>query len=162
MRMTPLMIALTGENSVSLTDRTTGAVASLTEQRTRIIRALCEAGARVDAKDVAGHTIVHHCAGQANLPSNSAELQSWFGDVMRMLVVEYGANINARNRYHQPALTEVVMAGNVKILKVMMECGADPTVGDHEATPLAVCKSSVLPVFKMMKVGLRVLGPALV
>ena len=68
MRFTPLISCITAENTIQITDPKTGAAAPQTETRTRIIRALIEAGARIDAKDVAGHRCMNFVSLLTVLP----------------------------------------------------------------------------------------------
>ena len=70
---------------------------------------------------------------------------------MRLLVVQLGADVNARNRFHHPGLTEVVMRADVEMMRTMLEVGADPNVGDGWCTPLAMSTTSTLPAFKLIK-----------
>ncbi|KAK3276056.1 hypothetical protein CYMTET_15848 [Cymbomonas tetramitiformis] len=80
---------------------------------------LLKLGARVDCVDVAGYSVVHHCC---TATYNSLTLR------LCRLLVEHGANVNAKNRFDCVPLLEPVMAQKLEPVALLAELGADPSI----------------------------------
>jgi len=84
---------------------------------------LLELGARIDAKDVAGHTPLHHC------------LTIYANDVtkkMAKILLKRGADPNIKNRFGATALFEPTMHMKLDSIELLLKYGADPNVVDND------------------------------
>lgn len=88
-----------------------------------IAQILIEAGCRLDVKDVAGYTAVHHCLTQYG---NSTTLK------IAQLLVENGANVNTVNRFGCSPLFEPCMNSNYEFIEFLISNGADPSLKDND------------------------------
>jgi len=88
----------------------------------RVARALLDAGARPNAKDVAGYTPVFHCTFHSATATSLAILP---------LVIAAGGDVNLRNRAGRCALIEPTMNGRGEIVEMLMKAGADPRLRDN-------------------------------
>ena len=86
-----------------------------------VARALVEAGARVDAKDMAGYSSLHHC-----VTSSASRATLEIGAVL----VAAGADVRSQNRRGVTLMQECVMARRADILAALLEWGADPLQAD--------------------------------
>jgi len=93
------------------------------------VRALIEAGADVNAKDVRGATALH----QAAYGNNAA---------VAALLIEAGADVNAKNVRGATALHQAAYGNNVAVAAVLIEAGADvnavATLGASRTRELAI------------------------
>lgn len=81
-----------------------------------VIQELLRAGARVDSKDICGHTPLAYAAGmEAN--ENSIKLIP--------LLVGNGADLNARNRFDEVVITDSIMGENSTAFQALLDAGAD-------------------------------------
>eukprot|EP00802_Teleaulax_amphioxeia_P007226 Tamp_07232.p1 GENE.Tamp_07232~~Tamp_07232.p1 ORF type:complete len:566 (-),score=139.09 Tamp_07232:562-2259(-) len=87
-----------------------------------VARLLLDAGARPDAKDIAGYTPMHRCA---NAMANELTLE------IGMLLVERRADSNMFNRFGDPPLIEAVMGNRPDCAALLCEGGADPMLPSH-------------------------------
>jgi len=113
LRITPLHGAIMGALQIGR-QRGTDHVA--------VARLLLDAGARPDAKDVAGYTPMHRCA---NAMANEITLE------IGMLLVERRADANMFNRFGDPPLIEAVMGNRADCASLLCEGGADPMLPNH-------------------------------
>lgn len=91
------------------------------------IKLMISRGARVNAKDFAGHTPLHLCTG---LFSNSLSLE-----IARVLL-ENGADPNARNRFGATPLFEASQNCKIKAIELLFEFGAKAGVVDNDGMHL--------------------------
>jgi len=87
-------------------------------------KVLLKYGVNVHARDVAGYTALHFCT---NLNSSQTTLK--IGE----LLLQHGADINARNRFGCCPLHEPVMSGDEAAVIFLLEHGADVHVGENDA-----------------------------
>jgi len=84
----------------------------------KVVRLLLEAGARVQCRDVAGYSALHHCA-TAMYSIESLECA--------LVLAEFGADANSHTRFGYPTLSETTMAHKgLAPLATLLECGALP------------------------------------
>jgi ankyrin repeat protein len=83
--------------------------------------ALVAAGARVDSRDVAGHTALAKCTDGVDTT-----------DACLMIAVDVlgpaGADANLANRFGETPIGAAVLRGNVGCLSALLELGADPAL----------------------------------
>ena len=91
LRVTPLMATVTARRF--LPKEALRAIPA--NNHVQIVKLLLEAGARTDAKDVAGHSALHKAAGEFATPT------SW---AMAKEILKAGANINSRSRFGETTL----------------------------------------------------------
>ena len=89
----------------------------------KIAEMLIKAGCKLDVKDVAGYTAVHHCLTQYG---NSTTLK------IAHLLVENGANVNAVNRFGCTPLFEPCMNFNYEFIEFLVTHGANPALKDND------------------------------
>lgn len=85
-----------------------------------VIEELCRAGARVDAKDIAGYTPLGLVA--RNAPPHALELLQ--------TLVRLGADPNVKNKFGDPLIMDSVRSGNVAGFRAMLEVWADLSATD--------------------------------
>ncbi|GFR41967.1 hypothetical protein Agub_g2767 [Astrephomene gubernaculifera] len=85
-----------------------------------VLRRLLEAGARVDGRDAAGWTALHHATAHHVVL-----------DLAKMLI-EAGADVNARDRFGTYPLVSAVMSTEIKSIKLLLAHGADPGQRDND------------------------------
>mmetsp|Transcript_11636 Transcript_11636/g.15372 ORF Transcript_11636/g.15372 Transcript_11636/m.15372 type:complete len:510 (-) Transcript_11636:663-2192(-) len=107
LRFTPLHICVCGSQRV---------VPNPHSEHVAVARALLEASAPVDARDVAGYSVLH-LAVDHNKPASIA---------IAAMLSEYGANPNIRDRFGCSPLIEAVMGRQIDSVQVLLEMGADP------------------------------------
>ena len=106
----------------------------------RVVLLLLDAKASLDAKDVAGYSLMHHCT-TSMASSRSLEVG--------LLLAEHGADPNLYNRFGDPPLSDAVLSGNLAAVTMLLEAGADPhrpSQADPRITPfrLACCSPDIL------------------
>eukprot|EP00116_Pleurobrachia_bachei_P001036 sb/3461298/ len=82
-----------------------------------------DAGCRVDCKDVAGYSAIHHCF---TMYGNKTSQE------IAKLLVAAGANINAQNRFGYTALHEPVMHNMLGACEFLLKNGIDPSIKDND------------------------------
>lgn len=87
-----------------------------------VVDALCKAGARVDARDIAGYTPLSTAAG---FQTTAASLR-----LVRLLVA-HGADPNVRTRFGEGLLVPPIMSGNTNAFRELLRVGADVTLPDR-------------------------------
>ena len=92
------------------------------------IKYLLEMGARVEAKDVAGHTPLHHCV---TLVANNLSLE-----IARILIKIGKADVNSVNRFGATPLFEPLMNGRKDCVELLVKHGANLNVTDNDGLPL--------------------------
>mmetsp|Transcript_20126 Transcript_20126/g.24928 ORF Transcript_20126/g.24928 Transcript_20126/m.24928 type:complete len:779 (-) Transcript_20126:273-2609(-) len=84
-------------------------------------RLLLEHGANPNARDVAGYSLLHHVSNSENDHCLS---------MCSLLCSEFGADPNIRNRFGTVPLRDIVLQNHVKMAKILLEHGADPSLED--------------------------------
>ena len=84
----------------------------------RVSRALLDAGARADAKDILGNSALHAAAGST---ASAASLA-----IARLLVERGGADVRVRNRLGYPVLFAPAVRGRRDVVALLLALGADP------------------------------------
>ena len=113
LRVTPLHGAIMGALQIGRQNHT---------DHVQVAKMLLEAGARPDAKDIAGYTPMHRCA---NAMANELTLE------IGMLLIEHRADANAMNRFGDAPLMEAVMGNRADCAALLCEAGADPMLPSH-------------------------------
>ena len=141
MRLTPLMCCITGAQISSLASHPLKRA-----QHVALARALLEAGAKPNAKDIGGFTAFHLATnGHA---ATAASLQ------IAALLPQYGGDPNVRNRFGQTPLIEAVISTRMDVIECLVHAGADPTKEDLSraslpahlnggSTPITLASSSM-------------------
>ncbi|KAF9219875.1 ankyrin [Gyrodon lividus] len=94
-----------------------------------IIQHLLASGAPADIPDVSGHTALHHACTP---PVGHAEITK--------LLLEKGANVNAQSRYGEVPLFFPFQGGDVALVDLLMEHGADLDIEDANGdSPRKMC-----------------------
>ncbi|HIX89107.1 MAG TPA: ankyrin repeat domain-containing protein [Candidatus Akkermansia intestinavium] len=96
-----------------------------------LARVLIERGAKVNQKDDYGQTPLH-CAAENACGAESCRIAA--------LLLEHGADVNARAKYREPGRTALecaVLRGHIELVRLLLEHGADPNARDScRNTPL--------------------------
>ena len=100
-----------------------GARINPTNSHIRVAELLIDAGCKLDVKDVAGYTAVHHCLTQYG---NSTTLK------IAKILVEKGADVNAVNRFGCTPLFEPCMNFNYEFVEFLVTKGANPAIKDND------------------------------
>lgn len=85
---------------------------------------LLDSGAPVDLGDIVGLTALHHAAQNAAGPTVT----------LARLLLESGANVNFQNRYGEVPIQSAFQLGDVHMVELLMEFGADLSIGDADGT----------------------------
>ncbi|KAL5255906.1 hypothetical protein ACHWQZ_G011205 [Mnemiopsis leidyi] len=88
-----------------------------------VAKLLIDAGCKLDVKDVAGYTAVHHCLTQYG---NSTTLE------IAKILVKNGADVNAVNRFGCTPLFEPCMNFNYEFVEFLVTKGANPSIKDND------------------------------
>jgi len=84
---------------------------------------LLELGVKVNTKDFAGYTPLHHCTTKfANDETKK----------MAKILLKKGANVNEQNRFGATPLMEPTMNGHLDVLEFLIKYGADPSIPDND------------------------------
>ena len=125
MRLTPVMLVIQGERSLKPV-RAAGAgpmdaatAAATSARYTVALEALLAAGARVEAKDVAGFTALAHASSISTTP--------WARDKCLPVLLKYGADVDAENRFGFTPLMDATFTENVANVSKLMELCANPS-----------------------------------
>lgn len=86
---------------------------------------LLELGAKINAKDVAGNTPLHHCV---TMFANDVTKR------MAKILLKKGANVNEQNRFGATPLEEPTITGQLDVLELLVKYGADPSIPDNDGT----------------------------
>ena len=92
------------------------------------IKYLIEQGARVEAKDVAGHTPLHHCT---TLVGNNLTLK-----IAKVLIEVGGADVNSINRFGETPLVAPVRDGRSDYVEMLIENGAQMNITENDGVNL--------------------------
>jgi len=93
----------------------------------KILIKLLSLGVDVNARDVAGFTPLHYCAGCLG---NEVTLK------MAERLIKAGANVNARNRFGNTPLVECVEANKIDMVHLLIQNGADYLNKDNDGRRL--------------------------
>jgi hypothetical protein len=95
----------------------------------QVCEILLQAGANVNAKDCSGCTALHHAI------RHHVQLD------LAALLLQHGADPNARNRYGSNALLLPTMQCRMQLCKLLYDAGADPTMADYDGcSPISISK----------------------
>ena len=94
----------------------------------KCIMYLLDEGSNVEAKDLAGHTPLHHCVTRL---ANTLTLQ-----IAKILVDAGGADVNAVNRFGATPLFEPVANNRIDCVDFLMQHGAKVDIEDNEGISL--------------------------
>lgn len=94
-----------------------------------IVSYLIDSGASPDIPDISGHTALHHACTP---PIGHLE--------MTTLLLKKGANVNAQNRYGEVPIFFPFQGGDVGLVDILMEHGADLDIPDGNGdSPRKMC-----------------------
>ena len=137
LRNTPLMTCVNGIKFLSQRDK-----ALMKSDHRRVVRLLLDHGARVDARDFAGHTALYLASGDTSTEDTLALLDD---------LVAAGADVNAPNRFGAISLHAAVMAGNRAAVRALLSYGADPHRPDNDGvTPLSMVSAAGGSMYKLL------------
>lgn len=107
----------------------------------KTLRCLLENGTPVDLPDIIGSTAIHHASGQLHA----------FINLLRVLI-EFGGDVDHRNKYGSTPLLPSVMAGEVEAVDMLLEHGADMAIPEADGfTASKFLRLSVAPRGNEMK-----------
>jgi ankyrin repeat protein len=98
----------------------------------------------MDRRGFLGETLLHYLAVEG------------FADGVRLLAL-HGASLDAKNKFGETALIDVALQGNLEMVELLLECGANPLIqsdsdGDtalHAAVngrnPSVICRLRSIP-----------------
>jgi len=95
---------------------------SKTPQHLVCFTKLVQLGANVNARDFAGFTPLHHCVTRYG---NSTTYH------MAKLLLENGADPNAKNRLGETALVQPMLGKGLHFIRLLVENGTDPSIKDN-------------------------------
>lgn len=119
MRLTPLHYACLGARSMSPNAPHSRA------KFVSIVAALCDAGARVDARDIGGCTPLGVAAAQDSTDASLRIVQ---------LLAGHGVNPSIRTRFGESLLVPTIMGRNEQAFRALLRVGADLTIADFNGT----------------------------
>jgi hypothetical protein len=94
-----------------------------------ILGYLISSGAPPDIPDISGHTALHHACTP---PVGHAKITK--------VLLEKGANVNAQNRYGEVPIFFPFQGGDVTLVDILMEHGADLDIADGNGdSPRKMC-----------------------
>ncbi|KIK93222.1 hypothetical protein PAXRUDRAFT_829189 [Paxillus rubicundulus Ve08.2h10] len=109
--------------------RLRGGPPGTTMRHHEVIQYLLASGAPPDVPDISGHTALHHACTP---PIGHAE--------MTKLLLEKGANVNAQNRYGEVPIFFPFQGGDIALVDLLMEHGADLGIKDGNGdSPRKMC-----------------------
>ncbi|KAG2491412.1 hypothetical protein HYH03_010201 [Edaphochlamys debaryana] len=98
-------------------------------KHSRVLRRLIEAGARVDARDAAGFTALHHAT------AHHAVLD------LAQILIDAGADVNAQDRYGAYPLLSATMSSEVPSVRLLLAAGAKADLQDNDGcSALQMCR----------------------
>ena len=115
----------------------------------KLMRILLEAGADPNIKDVAGYSALHHCF---TCYGNSKTLEC------AKLLVEYGAEVNAVNRFGCTALMEPCINANFDAIEFLIENGANPCIKENAGLSCETFAAKNPKIQRIFSRGLRTLA----
>lgn len=128
LRLTPLHYACHATRSLHTVSQ------QVSDAAYAVVEALCKAGARVDARDIAGYTPLSTAAG---FITTEASLR------LVPLLVAHGADPNVRTRFGEGLLVPPIMSGNREAFRALLRVGADVTLPDRNGlTPRKMASHS--------------------
>lgn len=110
-----------------------------------VARELIGAGARVDSRDLVGYTPLGLVADDKATKDSI---------VMVPLLVSLGADVDAKNRFGEPIITDAIAGGNLLAYKAMMDAGADLEAQDRAGVTVLI-KTKMSPAFNKASIGER-------
>lgn len=92
--------------------------------RLAVMKLLIKEGANVNARDIAGYSVLFHCfTAYGNQEEKS---------ILGTELMSAGADVNLPNRFGCTPLHENVMTQNFELLDFLVEHGADPSIKDND------------------------------
>ena len=95
---------------------------TITPQHLVCFTKLIQLGANLNARDFAGFTPLHHCVTRYG---NSTTYH------MAKLLLENGADPNAKNRLGETALVQPMLSKELHFIRLLVENGTDPSIKDN-------------------------------
>lgn len=90
-----------------------------------VMQLLLKSKASVHCKDIAGYTVIHHCATQFASASSLSLIP---------LLISHGANPNILNRFGVPPLSEAIMCNKKHVVQALLDAGSDPWQKDRSGS----------------------------
>jgi hypothetical protein len=98
-------------------------------QHARVAQLLLDAGARVDACDIAGYSVLHHCTTSQATPESLEIGALVIKKATTAVSPEYAvALVNTKNRAGNPPLFEAVTSRRIDSVNFLLHAGADPSL----------------------------------
>jgi len=130
-----------------------------------VMEALLDSGISVDGSNPLGTTALHSVAltpqiaaaefllkrganpnargGDAQTPLHVTAFSFQAAGEMAGLLIDHGARLNARNKYRATPLLLAAIQGNLPVIRVLLERGADPDLESmNEQTPLEAARAA--------------------
>ena len=126
-----------------------GARISPSNSHITVAKLLIEAGCKLDVKDVAGYTALHHCLTQIG---NSTTLN------IAHILVENGANVNAVNRFGCTPLFEPIMNFNYEFVEFLVTKGANPALKDNDGVSCQAMGGRIPRIASLFSKGYRAMA----
>lgn len=105
------------------------------------VKLLVEAGCRVNARDVAGHTALFHSSGASSDEACHEALK---------IMCSAGGDINLQNRWGGTSLQEAILGHNLAAIQALLRLGANPELKDCDGASALMMAAAVPSVAAIM------------
>ena len=126
-----------------------GARVKPSKEHIEIAKLIIKAGCKLNAKDVAGYTPLHHCLSQYG---NKTTLE------IAKILVEEGADVNITNRFGCTSLFEPCMSFNYDFIEFLVCNGCDPSIKDNDGISCQIMSSRNPRVSSLFSKGYRAMA----